>query len=65
MSKATRFNKGIVAVVGFVIGAIGRRYGIDSDVYSDAVAVATVLGVVGIGNSPKPEQAEVPYPDPA
>ena len=44
-------RKFIVALVGYGIFLVGRRYGIDSAVYDDVVMLATAAGVYAVPNN--------------
>jgi hypothetical protein len=46
----SQYRKFLVVLVGIVVGFAGRRYGIDSEVYIDIVALATAAGVYAVPN---------------
>lgn len=46
----TSYSKFLVAAVGFLVAAVGRRYGVDSQAYTDVVGLLTALGVYVVPN---------------
>lgn len=44
------YAKTLIALAGAAVAIIGRRFGLDSELYLDAVAVATAAGVYTISN---------------
>lgn len=49
-----KYRKGIVAGVGALVLILGRHFGIESDIYFDAVCIATAFGVYQVPNAPMP-----------
>lgn len=47
----TQYAKFLAALVGFVVAAAGRRYGVDSQAYTDIVGLLTAVGVYVVPNS--------------
>ena len=47
----SKYRKSLVALAGAVVAFVGRRYGIESQVYLDVVAVLTAAGVFAVPNA--------------
>ena len=47
----SRYRKFLVALVGYGVWLVGRRYGVESAVYDDIVMLATAAGVYAVPNS--------------
>lgn len=46
----SQYAKFLTALVGFLVAAAGRRYGVDSQAYTDVVGLLTALGVYVVPN---------------
>lgn len=47
----TKYRKFGIALAGAAVAIVGRHFGLDSELYADAVAIATALGVVIVPNA--------------
>lgn len=45
-----QYAKFLTALVGFLVAAAGRRYGVDSQAYTDVIGVLTAVGVYAVPN---------------
>jgi len=57
----TKYRKLFVALAGVAIAAIGRHFGVNSELYLDATGVATAAGVWAVPNSSTPPAAPEPW----
>lgn len=47
----TKYSKFLVALAGAAVTIVGNHFGVTSELYTDAVVLATALGVVIVPNA--------------